>query len=171
MVGSLIYAQNTSQNLEELEGAWKYQDEETEFYLILLYKQIEIRRGNIENRLVGFTKLINNGETLYNRLDNRNLYKAKSLYKSQELYKKSPTDAESTNPDFKIYLTSLGLRGTYSAMDYRTMVNIEGEYQNDKLTLHFSKPKEVIYMPEVAEQKESLYANHIPALPSTWVLE
>ena len=171
LVGNLIYAQNISQDLEELEGTWKYQDDETEFYLILLDKQVEIKKGRTENRLIGFSKLIHNGKTVYNRLSYKDLLVSKSLYKTNELYNTKQKDSESTNPDFYLYPGTLGLRGTYGGMNYATVVNIEGEYQNDKLTLHFSKPKDGIYMPQVAEQKESLYANHIPALPSTWVLE
>lgn len=168
---SFISAQDIPQNLQDLEGTWKYQDEETEFYLILLNKQVEDRRGKIENKLIGFSKLIHNGETVYNRLNYKNLFISKSIYKTNELLSTNQKDIESTNPDFYLYASSLGFRGTYGGMNYKTVVNIKGECQNDTLTLHFSKPDERIYMPEVAQEKEALYANHIPELPSTWMLE
>ncbi len=168
---SFLNAQETPLNIQDLEGTWKYQDEETEFYLILLYKQVEIRKGKIENKLIGFSKLIHDGKTVYNRLNYKNLFTSKSIYKTNEILNTERPDAESTNPDFYLYASSFGLRGDYAAMDYKTVVNIKGEYENDMLTLHFSKPYDGIYMPEVAEQKEAIYANHIPELPSTWVLE
>ncbi|NGZ90063.1 hypothetical protein [Psychroflexus maritimus] len=168
---SLSYAQNSTQNWEDLEGTWKYQDEEVEFYLILLYKQIEVRKGKIENRLIGFTKLNHNREELYNRLNNKDFFMDKQIFKPLEIYNVNKPDSKNITPDFNIALRSKGLSGTYAAMNFSSIVNVKCEFNDNTLTPHFTPPPSDVIRPDIVQKREAMYANHIPELPSTWVLE
>lgn len=164
---SLSYAQNSTQNWEDLEGTWKYQDEEIEFYLILVHKKIDMSEGNFENQLIGYSRLVNNGDIVYD-----NLYKIKDL--SKDVYKilevltvKNPENSI----DIWLKQGNNSIYGNLINKDRFSLIKIKCEYDNELLTLHFSKPHQEVIRPDIVQKREAMYANHIPELPSTWVLE
>ncbi len=164
---SLSYAQNSTQNWEDLEGTWKYQDGEVEFYINLKYKQVEVYKGDIMYFLVGYAKLSHQNELIYD-----NLHKLKNVNKEVlNLKEINGIEDIDNNVNIKIRNINDSLVGTFLIANYGGLVNVKCEYDNELLTLHFSKPRLKLIGPDAEQKKEAMYANHIPELPSTWLLE
>ncbi|GHB33183.1 DUF6705 family protein [Mongoliitalea lutea] len=146
------------EKLKDLEGTWIYRDERIDFEVILRNKKIN--ETPEKPFLFGFIKLVVNGHQVYNNLEFVEFLESKGSFDFYEIFdgrgdrKKIPTVIFSSDDN--------GISGSFQILDKVKAIHINVKVNENELIWNFKR-----FVTPVNEVDQ----DHIPAVPSTWVLQ
>ncbi|WP_425639866.1 DUF6705 family protein [Algoriphagus yeomjeoni] len=160
LAASPIFAQipENQEKLTDLEGTWFYKDERIDFTVTLIFKEVKSLERE-DKFLFGYVKLIVDENLVYNDLEfveflySKDKVNFKEIFDTKNLHRIPPVIFSSNEK---------GIIGSFHIYDKPKGVTIHATFQGESLIWNF---------PSFLGPKRIVDPDHIPAVPSTWVLK
>ncbi|MFC5624859.1 DUF6705 family protein [Algoriphagus winogradskyi] len=160
LAASPIFAQNpkNEEKLTDLEGTWFYKDERIDFTVTLVFKEVKVSETE-KQFVLGYIKLIVDGNLVHNDLEFVEFLHSKDKFDFNEIFlTKNPV----RTPPVIFSSNGKGIIGGFQIYEKTKGVTIEPVFQGGNLIWNF---------PSFVGPKRIIDPDHIPAVPSTWVLK
>lgn len=154
-----------NEKLSDLEGTWVYKDKNIDFTVILLPVKIKIM-GNDSDQIIGYVKLKINEEVIFDRLHVAENLSPNNTYEFQQIF--DPYNSDRL-PNINLSLKANQISGVYfinkktgeENFQIGKGLNLFVDFNNGDLIWNFSN----------FINKRERVLDHIPAVPSTWLLK
>ncbi|GHB54337.1 DUF6705 family protein [Mongoliitalea lutea] len=157
VVNKSSFAQSENKDLKELEGMWAYSND-TINYIVKLVEVNILVGDREEKRLIGFSKLKVKSDLLYD-----NLHRVEKFLKNRNVKSEVIFDTKNPEniPNIIMYSNSNIFFGDFTNDDKLKSVKITANYAEDKFIINFER----------FARNGKHDPDHIPKVPSTWVLQ
>lgn len=143
----------------DLEGTWIYQSENIEFQTKISEVRILVG-GQQKKYLLGVGKLIVDGKVIYNNLNRLSLFDKNGYLEMTSL---NELLKQKINPE--IMVDAETMEGNYFAYNFSKNVKLKISFYDNMIVLNFPN----LLNREGVNLKPD--PDHIPAVPSTWILK
>jgi hypothetical protein len=165
VLGNYALAQDVHKNLTNTEGIWVYNDERIEFTVALVPVKIVMADKNFD-RIVGYVKLKIDDELILDRLNVAQNISAHQTYDSQQIFNPKKQDEF---PNITLFIDSNEIFGTYKITNKIGGENLQVE-KGLKMSVKFENSDMIWNFSDFGFKLDKV-SNHIPSVPSSWVLK